>query len=320
MSTPTRLSNAAAPGRRESRERRGRQMPAPARRQGSRRAIQETPYSVANCAPSDNAVLAGSLLNIGPKRKCAPTETGFRVGLKGEARWRWKREVRQRVGTAHRRKPSPRSRLDRRARIEGFASVLSWNVARDHGEPGQWPSSQATTKLDTRGERRSDLAPMLDARCSRANMQATSVGKLLAVATHRRSKAPSATTPQQHISAGEPVSPQPSVRPRSTPRAPPKPTGRFRLAKASPYRITLYAHKVLEMSAGAVPKHRGGCGVDRRSPITTGDKTVQRRGTLRDVWGRFAPVPHSSTPARSARGLANSNASATRRASSSRGA
>jgi hypothetical protein len=45
MSTSTLLSRAAIPGHREPRERRGRQMPAPARRQGSRRAIQETSYS-----------------------------------------------------------------------------------------------------------------------------------------------------------------------------------------------------------------------------------------------------------------------------------
>jgi hypothetical protein len=39
------LRLAAAPGHREPRERRGRQTPAPVRRQGSRRASQDTPYS-----------------------------------------------------------------------------------------------------------------------------------------------------------------------------------------------------------------------------------------------------------------------------------
>jgi hypothetical protein len=38
------LGEAVAPGHGEPRKRRGRQMPAPARRQGSRRAIRETPY------------------------------------------------------------------------------------------------------------------------------------------------------------------------------------------------------------------------------------------------------------------------------------
>ena len=45
ISTSPRPSRAGAIGHREPRERRRRQMPAPARRQGSRRAIQETPYS-----------------------------------------------------------------------------------------------------------------------------------------------------------------------------------------------------------------------------------------------------------------------------------
>jgi len=80
-------------------------------------------------------------------------------------------------------KPQPRSRLDHRARIEGFASILTWNVARDHGEPGQWPWRQATTEVDARGQQRSDLASVLDACWSRANVQATSLGGLLPVST-----------------------------------------------------------------------------------------------------------------------------------------
>src|ERR1019366_6814355 len=42
---PVGLATATTSGQREPRERRRRQMPAPTRRQGSRRSIQETPYS-----------------------------------------------------------------------------------------------------------------------------------------------------------------------------------------------------------------------------------------------------------------------------------
>jgi len=45
MPTPIQATSASLTGHTEPRERRGRQMPAPARRQGSRRAVQETPYS-----------------------------------------------------------------------------------------------------------------------------------------------------------------------------------------------------------------------------------------------------------------------------------
>ena len=45
LSMSTVLSHATTSGQREPRERRRRQMPAPTRRQGSRRSIQETPYS-----------------------------------------------------------------------------------------------------------------------------------------------------------------------------------------------------------------------------------------------------------------------------------
>src|SRR5438270_10919184 len=45
IARPAPALSVAPSGHRESREPRGRQMPAPARRQGSRRAIQETPYS-----------------------------------------------------------------------------------------------------------------------------------------------------------------------------------------------------------------------------------------------------------------------------------
>ena len=192
--------------------------------------------------------------------------------------------------------------------------MLSRNVARAHGEPGQWRSSYERAEVDARGELRFDLASMLDAFCSRANMQPTSLGALAPVAAHRRFRAPSA---RRHNSTSQPVSQS-----RYNGRAAHDGQRSQRdvsVALERPLnRITLYAHKVLEMSPGAFPQHGGGCSAAGGSPVITGDQTVQRGQTL-GTFETFAR-PSFEHATRSARGLANWNASATSRASSSRGA
>ena len=93
---------------------------------------------------------------------------------------------------------------DKRALITGGTSGMGsarvhaqWNVARDHGEPGRWPSRHETTEVDARGELRSDLASVLDACCSRANLHATSLGDMLVSLLTARPAPPAPTTPQQ---------------------------------------------------------------------------------------------------------------------------
>jgi hypothetical protein len=71
--TPARVDEPDEPsayGHREPRERRGRQMPAPARRQGSGRAIRETPYS-------PTAGQGGSLAGIG-----CPASTAVKAAVR----------------------------------------------------------------------------------------------------------------------------------------------------------------------------------------------------------------------------------------------
>ena len=93
LSMSTVLSHATTSGQRQPRERRRRQMPAPTRRQGSRRSIQETPYSpLAGDATSSGALdgrAAGSRSDrqaTVPFGTAAASRSGSRRGLRRECR------------------------------------------------------------------------------------------------------------------------------------------------------------------------------------------------------------------------------------------